>query len=852
VTIDVRGEDILTGKLGDPVATALRYHARGWSPVPVMPRGKKPVGNRWQTQRLGTDDILGAFRADNNIGILLGEASGWLVDVDLDSDQAIELAPRCLPPTKARFGKSSTPEAHWLYVAEGSESTKYAMRTADGGSMTLVELRASGQTVFPGSVHVSGQPIDWMSDERPARVGRDELSSAVRKLAAASALYANGYPVEAAYQIAGDPQAIAQITGPLGESLRAWAGIKEPEQPAPRPRARPRFDRESAIEKYNRDNPRKWPRAGTGTCPICKHNECFGAIGSEGKAFCFSAGHTGGGRKTKNGWLVDSLDVDASESGFQDIGEFLRSLDYLPPLRIAPMPLKPDEGADDEPQRGRETREIAVDADMRSVVDQAIEALAEGTEIYQSGGVLMHVVSDATGGDAARNEPRLVAVGVDWLRVLLSDAARWTAHGPDGRIRDVTPPAEIARAIVSCGEWPGIRHVSSVVEVPVLRPDGTVVDVPGYDTATQVVYRPLAHVAVPASPTQADARAAAELLLDAVSDFPFASPGHRSSWLACVLSLFARYAFEGAAPLFAMDANTRGSGKTLLAKAASIIGRGRRASVMAPIDNEDEMRKTLLAIALEGRRMVVFDNVRRVGGGSIEAMLTTNRVTGRMLGLTQSVEGEFRGIFVATGNNIEMSADMCRRVCHVRIESDEERPEERSGFKHPELETWLDTEWPKLATAALTILRAYCVAGRPLQQVRPWGSYEQWNRLIAHAIRWCGLPNLDEARQDLLDRADEERNTLHAFLCALAKHFTYGRFTVKDLMADAEHSEALRTALIDFCPPRRGGPLSAISVGRKLARIAGKVVAGMRVNRAETVLDGCTVWSIQTVTKGGA
>ena len=33
-----------------------------------------------------------------------------------------------------------------------------------------------------------------------------------------------------------------------------------------------------------------------------------------------------------------------------------------------------------------------------------------------------------------------------------------------------------------------------------------------------------------------------------------------------------------------------------------------------------------------------------------------------------------------TGNNVALDADMHRRVCHIRLESPEEKPEEKNGF----------------------------------------------------------------------------------------------------------------------------------------------------------------------------
>ena len=85
------------------------YRQRGWYCVPLRPRSKSPVRNDWTNVRIESDDIKTHFSAKDNIGLILGEPSGWLVDVDLDCDEAIELADQYLPPTPAITGRPSAP-----------------------------------------------------------------------------------------------------------------------------------------------------------------------------------------------------------------------------------------------------------------------------------------------------------------------------------------------------------------------------------------------------------------------------------------------------------------------------------------------------------------------------------------------------------------------------------------------------------------------------------------------------------------------------------------------------------------------------------------------------------------------
>ncbi len=95
----------------------------------------------------------------------------------------------------------------------------------------------------------------------------------------------------------------------------------------------------------------------------------------------------------------------------------------------------------------------------------------------------------------------------------------------------------------------------------------------------------------------------------------------------------------------------------------------------APRD-DDEFRKTITSIALEADRMILIDNVsHQLGCQSLDAALTSTTWKGRILGQTATVEMPLLAIWCATGNNIILAGDTARRVCHIRLESPEERPE---------------------------------------------------------------------------------------------------------------------------------------------------------------------------------
>jgi len=94
---------------------ALEYIGRGWSPIPIPHKSKRPIGNKWQKLRITQASARQWFNGDpQNIGVLLGEASGGLADTDLDCQEAIAAAAFFLPATRT-FGRASKRRSHWLY-----------------------------------------------------------------------------------------------------------------------------------------------------------------------------------------------------------------------------------------------------------------------------------------------------------------------------------------------------------------------------------------------------------------------------------------------------------------------------------------------------------------------------------------------------------------------------------------------------------------------------------------------------------------------------------------------------------------------------------------------------------------
>lgn len=181
---------------------AYGYIRRGYAPVPIPHRTKRPVLDGWPKLKLTEADVRRYFNGKpQNIGLILGEASSGLADVDCDWPEALQLAQYILPETGMVSGRKSSPRSHHFYICPKPPGylklTDRAVERGHEERNTIVELRYGKglQSLVPPSVHPSGEAVEWYECGEPAVVDGLTLEQSVRKLAAA-ALLVKHYPAK--------------------------------------------------------------------------------------------------------------------------------------------------------------------------------------------------------------------------------------------------------------------------------------------------------------------------------------------------------------------------------------------------------------------------------------------------------------------------------------------------------------------------------------------------------------------------------------------------------------------------------------------------------------------------------
>ena len=508
-------------------------------------------------------------------------------------------------------------------------------------------------------------------------------------------------------------------------------------------------------------------------------------------------------------------------------------------------------------------QEIRISTDIKPVVDDAEEAILKmpRRNLYQRSGMLVRVVRDNSPTIKGHKRPPgsiiIKQAGASYMRELFSRAASWWAlmakdvpkwnkmsgHDQENNWRDVwtkkLPPTWTVECLMDRGQW-RFPPLTGIIAAPTMRPDGSILSRPGYDAATGLLYLPgdTLFPPVPDMPTQNDARNALDRLVEPFWDFPFANRSDRSAALSAVLALVCRAAILGPVPLFAVRAHLAGTGKTLIADIVSLIGTGRIAPKWSQSQTEDEERKRLMAIAIEGDPVLLIDNVTKaLGSGSLDMALTSGTIKDRVLGVTGTAEAPFRPVVFATGNNLQVKGDTARRVIPVDIDANCERPELRSDWKYPDVKKWVLENRASLVVDALTACRAYAAAGWPRVDMPEMGSFEDFSKVARAVIVWAGLPDPVEGRERVRRESDPELELLRTVMTTWHDYFDDRAVTLKEVAEELEEAygdpaKTVKAALEDATAGYSRGTFST-KLGYYMRKHKGKILDGLRLDSGE-------------------
>lgn len=844
--------------------------------------GKHPIQPNWQKKQFTLDqlrDQLARLKFTPNIGMVLGRQPGtgeYIVAVDVDDAERFAKVEAELGPLPETPRCDSGRGYRLFYSIPPEIDLKRLVNVTGLGGEPGVDVKVEGgQVVIAPSLHANGKRYKWTVVGQIAVL---PVHWAMRLLKAPE-----------------EPQWISEYTPKtLSEDKRARTRTERWLEVAVTNEARAL----AACRQGNRNN-----TLFATTCMLFE--KCAGVfLGHKWQWIhdeMLAAARACGLTEHESRLTIASADRTVRESGKVRVPVWLADpAPSKPPSALTPAPQTQQQSEDlatgdftapappDDPwalapdsQRPR----IRVTHELHINVREAIKALRVDENLYQREKKLVCVtrVSREESDDSlpidtddghthhqlVEGTPQIIELEMPTVRERLTEAAvfqKWNEK--QQRYVPIMPTDEIVSAVHKRkGTWPGIRTIVGIIETPIMRPNGTIIQTPGFDKHTHYVYMPNDKFpeVTDAKATQENAKWAYGFLSEIFEDFPYVNQAHRSVPIAAILTLVARTAILGSVPAFLFDASTRGSGKTLQTDAIATVVTGRGAPRMNYTVDEIELEKILAGYALKGSSFICLDNVpamRPFGGGPMDRVITArDEVELRVLGANKVLTLPWRAVVMATGNNMSLYGDTGRRVLMARLEPTEENPEYRTKFKHDDLLGWIRKERSRMVAAALCILRAYFRAGRPDLGCARWGSFEEWSRLIPHAIKFAGGADPMFARPEKEEEADPELRSIRCFVTRMHELLTGEDFRISSVIDllykcqrthDSDGLQDVRDA-VEALVGRRGMKREdklnipdSVELGRKLAAFKGRVINNLRLT-SKTGGGGVMRWKIEPV-----
>ena len=497
---------------------------------------------------------------------------------------------------------------------------------------------------------------------------------------------------------------------------------------------------------------------------------------------------------------------------------------------------------------------------------EAIDA-GEIPDTYVSGGGVVHVerISGAAiGASGDEDSPLPVTaslVGPAELAALLADhtytyrvRSRKDGSGkPETYEEEVTPSAASLAAALAPKEWPRLRPLFGIVGAPVLRPDGTLLQSPGYDPSTGLYLASKVPLdPVPEAPTAAEVRAAREFLLHQfLGDFPWVGAADKANYLGLLVTPILRSYLRTLIPFGVVTSTMPGSGKTILTCGLGMLY-GQR--VLTWTSNDEELRKAITSVLADPVGTIIFDNLAEgsIIDSPVLARLITDRTwADRLLGKNATAAFQNDRVWTATGNNLRLGGDMRTRSVLVGLNPDVPRPEERTGFAIPNLDQWILAPanqrrvlWHLLVLVAdWTRADAPRQPGLTMRQFTPWA--EAVGGFLAHHEVGGFLANVETVRD-----IDEDEAGWIAFFAHWRKKFGDEWITSNRLRESAAITWDQLGARDDpwdglFLTDSRGKLLSPKSLGKILTGQVGRYRGPYRLGSRMEPHDKVRQWRVE-------
>lgn len=482
--------------------------------------------------------------------------------------------------------------------------------------------------------------------------------------------------------------------------------------------------------------------------------------------------------------------------------------------------------------------------ELRNTLDLAELLLAKTLRYFQSGGRIVTIRTDPGTGESCLQEFSTLMVmhaldGVSTWMGLDKRTNQWKA---------IDPIERYCRTLVELGDYKHLNVLKGLARQPYFRPDGSLNVLPGYDVSTALfgVFN-ADDFHVPCEPTEAQAKECLKVLGGLLDEFAFSRPQDRSAAMAAMLTAAIRPSLDKA-PLFHVRAPQIASGKSYLCELIGVLATPEQGSPVGFPGGNEECEKLLLAQLARSPAVIEFDNLTTdlKAHKSLCTALTSERMEGRKLGRSKMFKVSTRTLFLSSGNNVGPVADMARRCVTIDLAPRCETPATRT-FSRPDLVGEARAKRGLLVSAALTVIRAWIVAGRPKTECKSLASFPLWSDCCRQPLLWLGEP--DPASSTFEEMAsDPERELLGRALRSWHDCFGHAPMMARDVVARARcldpSAEELHEVLMEVAGDR--DRVNNRKLGQWLKRNMGRIVDGLKFSKAPKTRNADN-WLVESV-----
>lgn len=367
-------------------------------------------------------------------------------------------------------------------------------------------------------------------------------------------------------------------------------------------------------------------------------------------------------------------------------------------------------------------------------------------------------------------------------------------EGPRGKpmTKHINPPDDLTMDILSLGHW-DFPEIEGVLDTPVLKPNGRILERAGYDYDLKSYYKPTKEFidfGINEKPSDAELSMAIDFILDIFDQFPFKNEASVANTIGCLITPFISQIITGDIPLCLISANQKGTGKGLISDVVAAVATTNKTFKMGYVNKDEECRKQITSVLMSGPSIVIIDNVEGDLKGASLARLFTSRVwSDRELGKNKTVRLPNNAVWMATGNNITLRGDLSRRCYPVTMESKTSTPWERKGYKHPNLIKYVTDNRVKIITCIFTMIRRWWNDGHKQGKTSGMASFSSWAEIISGIFESCGINGFLKSQKELYEKVDAGELEWFNFFDAWYHKFHVDEIGSMGVMSDAPFNE---------------------------------------------------------------